>query len=332
VQEPAEFAKRGFTNIHKDTWPEVTTVLFFGLMPMLLALGWWWMRRVLGPLLRLTRSLEQIQSDNLREPLPRSMNGDEVDQLSAAFNSMIERLDKAFRHIHAFSLGASHELKTPLTVMRGQLETMLREEEGRGSKDKTDWIVSQLDEVKRLTKIVESLSLVTRADIGQITLKLKPVQLGELVSEMVQDAEILAQSRGVTIVSSLEADPWIDGDCHRLRQLLFILTDNALKYNRPQGRLQFSLTKTNDRVGLEVTNTIAGKPPENMETLFDPFIRGREAAVNSEGSGLGLSIARWIVQAHQGQIRLLSGDGQTVTVSAWFPQSRATSLQAKSAE
>ena len=127
VVEPEEFARHDYQSFHKDVWPELSAVGYFTLMPVLLGLAWWWMWHVLGPLRKLTRALERIDSDNLREPLPHSGNGDEVDKLSVVFNSMTARLDESFRRVHAFSLSASHELKTPLTVMRAQLETVLRD-------------------------------------------------------------------------------------------------------------------------------------------------------------------------------------------------------------
>ena len=127
VEEAAAFAARGVSDLHEDTAAEFSTVLFLGLVPVLLGLGWWWTRRVLAPLGALTRAAEQIESNTLRMPLPRSMNDDEVDTLAAVFAAMTARLDESFQQIREFTLHASHELKTPLTVMRAQLETVLSE-------------------------------------------------------------------------------------------------------------------------------------------------------------------------------------------------------------
>ena len=129
---------------------KIFDVAVFSIVPIILAAGWWFARRSLLPISQLAKSVDCIEVDNLCEPLPRSGNGDEVDRLTAAFNVMIARLDHTFQQIREFNLHASHELKTPLTVMRAEVETLLRESESIPAAQR-EWMHNQLDEIERLT-------------------------------------------------------------------------------------------------------------------------------------------------------------------------------------
>jgi signal transduction histidine kinase len=318
VEETAAFAARGVSDLHADTAAEFSTVCFLGLVPILLALGWWWTRRVLAPLGALTRAAEQIESNNLRLSLPRSMNDDEVDRLAAVFAAMTARLDAAFQQIREFTLHASHELKTPLTVMRAQLETVLRESKALPS-TQTEWIASMLDEVERLAKIVDSLTLLTKADAGLVTLERATVCLGELVQEAFEDALILAQPQRVSVSLDECAPAVLAGDRHRLRQLLLILADNAVKYNRPEGEIHISLREKERVAELQITNDGIGIPADPQRRMFGRFVRGENAAGKVEGCGLGLTIAQWIAQAHGGTIELRSEAGDKFTVLVRIP-------------
>jgi signal transduction histidine kinase len=311
VTERAEFDARGYTDIHRDLAAEILIVSFFGAMPLILGLGWWWIHHVLAPLRGFTAAIENIQADNLRTPLPQLTRGDEVEKLANVFNSMIERLDQSFRRIHEFTLHASHELKTPLTVMRAQLETALRDGKRASSSD-TGWIESQLDEVQRLANIVDSLTLLTKADAGLVALDRKPVPLNEIVQEAFEDALILAQAAGVKVTLEACEDAVVFGDRHRLRQLLLILSDNAVKYNHPGGNVSISLRINAGFAELKITNTGEGIAQGTEGRLFERFARGDNANGKVEGCGLGLAIARWIVQEKGGTIALRSEpDGKT---------------------
>jgi len=318
VEERAEFDARGLTDLHKDTAPELLTVCFFGAMPLILGLGWWWIRHVLAPLRTLTAAVENLHAHNLRTPLPRTMNGDEVDKLSAVFNSMTVRLDESFKRIHEFTLHASHELKTPLTVMRAQLETALRESDP-AAPERSAWVESQLDEVQRLSKIVDSLTLLTKADAGLVTLDRKPVQFDELVREAFEDAQILAQPAGVEVALGNCEEALVFGDRHRMRQLLLILTDNAVKYNRRGGTVDISLRADGGFAELRITNTGEGITPGMEGRLFGRFIRGDNAKGKVDGCGLGLTIAEWIVQSKGGTIELRSEPDRRTSVIIRLP-------------
>jgi len=282
--------------------------------------GWWLMRRALAPVAALTRAVESINEHNLNKPLARSGNRDELDRLTEVFNQMTERLNQSFKRIREFTLHASHELKTPLTVMHGELESALQNE--ALSPSQRAGLESELDEVQRLTRIVDGLTLLTRADAGQITLSREPLQLDELVREAFADAQSLARPRDIA-VSLKSCEPMmVQGDRHRLRQLLLNLTDNAVKYNQLKGTVTLSLRRLGENAEVSIANTGPGIASEVLPRVFDPFFRGDSSHSQTiEGCGLGLSIARWIATAHEGAIEMTSRPGEMTTALVRLPLS-----------
>jgi signal transduction histidine kinase len=280
--------------------------------------GWWLMRRTLAPIAALTQAAEQINEHNLNKTLSRSGNGDELDRLTDVFNSMTERLHQSFSRIREFTLHASHELKTPLTVMHGELETALQNE--TLLPPQRTHIESQLDEVQRLTRIVDGLTLLTKADSGQIALARERVQLDELVREAFADAQSLARPHDIAVTLKNCETASILGDRHRLRQLLLNLTDNAIKYNQPKGTVTLSLSAPDGNAEVSIANTGPGIAPEFLNRVFDPFFRGDASHSQTiEGCGLGLSIARWIAVAHDGGIEITSRPGGLTTATVRLP-------------
>ena len=280
--------------------------------------GWWLMRRAMGPVTALTRAAEQANEHNLGKPLPATGNGDELDRLTEVFNAMTERLNQSFARIREFTLHASHELKTPLTVMHGELETALQHPSL--SQSDRQRLESQLDEVQRLTKIVDGLTLLTKADAGQIALAREPVRLDELLREACQDAQSLARAQQITVEVAGCEQVTIEGDRHRLRQLLLNLTDNAVKYNQRGGRVTMSVQRLEDFAELTISNTGPGIAKEDLPRVFEPFYRGDSSHSQAiEGCGLGLSICRWIVRSHSGEIEINSEAKGLTSVQARFP-------------
>ena len=295
-------------------------VLQVGLPAMFLGLlgGWWITRKALAPMTALTEAVEQIHERNLNSPLARTGNGDELDRLTDVFNAMAARLDGSFQRIREFTLHASHELKTPLTVLRGELETALQEE--NLSAAQKERLLSQMDEIERLAKIVDGLTLLTKADAGQVKLHFETLRLDDLVRESFADAKILAQPQNIRV--SLEACEEISlpGDRHRLRQLLLNLTDNAIKYNQPDGMVKISLRRMENSAELNIENSGAGIPPEVLPRVFERFFRGDASHSQTvEGCGLGLSIVQWIALSHNGSIQIVSELGQSTTATLRLP-------------
>jgi signal transduction histidine kinase len=298
----------------------VGIVLWIGLPAVALSIGggWWLMRKALAPVATLTDAARNVNERNLNQQLPRTHNHDELDQLAEVLNAMTARLNDSFTRIHDFTLHASHELKTPLTVLCGETETELRDESL--NEVERERVASRLDELRRLARIVDGLTLLAKADAGLITLSLKPVRFDELVRDVVADAQILGEA-GVVTVRLDKCDPaFVAGDEHRLRQLLLNLADNAVKYNRPEGSIVVSLSCNDRTAELTISNTGPGIAAQTLPRVFDRFFRGDSAHSGSvEGCGLGLSIAQWIVSVHKGSITIESVPEQLTTVMVHLP-------------
>ncbi|TAL01441.1 MAG: HAMP domain-containing histidine kinase, partial [Verrucomicrobia bacterium] len=303
----------------------VRNILWAGLPAALIAAvgGWFLMRRALSPVAALTQAAEKIHDRNLNQKLPRTGNGDELDRLTEVFNAMTTRLDGSFTRIREFTLHASHELKTPLTILHGELETALNEPSL--TEPQRERLASQLDEIQRLGKIVDGLTLLTKADAGQIELKREPVPLDEIVRDVFADAQILARPANISVRLADCVPLKVQGDKHRLRQLLLNLADNAIKYNQPGGAVEFSLRSSGANAELQISNTGKGIPPEQLPRIFEPFFRG-DASHNRavDGCGLGLSIARWICAAHGGNLLLTSVSGQPTVATVSLPLADVT--------
>jgi signal transduction histidine kinase len=304
----------------QDGWEDTVQIaIVCGIPAALLGLvgGWWLMRTSLSPVAAITSAAKRINEKNLRERLPRTGNRDELDQLTEVFNSMTARLDDSFQRIREFTLHASHELKTPLTIMQGELETALRED--NLPEIQQERILSQLDELDRLTKIVNGLTLLTKADAGQVQLKKERVRLDELVRESYEDAKILAQPHGIKINLPRCEELTVNADRHRLRQLLLNVTDNAIKYNCPNGTVDIELRRNNGTAEIKISNTGPGISAESLPRVFNRFFRGDESHGSTiEGCGLGLSIAQWITHAHGGEIQIISEPKQSTIVTVTF--------------
>ncbi len=300
---------------------EISDILLFYTLPAIgiMVLGGWWLtRKALAPLSKLTEGAERISVHNLSEKLPQPGTGDELDRLTEVFNRMLGRLDASVAQIHDFTLHASHELKTPLTILQGEIETVLRDP--TCTEANREFLASQLDEIQRLVKIAEGLTLLAKADAGQIVLARETVDLHELVQDSFADAQVLARPREISVELTQCEEVTLLGDRHRLRQLLLNLMDNAIKYNRPGGRVTIALARDGNGVGLKITNTGPGIPPEELARAFGRFQRGAAArSLHVEGCGLGLSIAEWIVKAHGGTIQLASPPGALTEVSVHLP-------------
>jgi signal transduction histidine kinase len=323
IAEQMEYHHRH--HVWEEALDETSEMIFpIGLPAIVLGLlgGWWITRKALAPVTELTRGVERVHDGNLREQLPRTGNGDELDRLTEVFNAMTARLDSSFQRIREFTLHASHELKTPLTVIRGELETALNEE--NFTPEQKEWLLNQIDEIERLAKIVDGLTLLAKADAGQVNLKFEPVRLDDLVRENVADAKILAQPQNIHVNLGACDELTISGDRHRLRQLLLNLTDNAIKYNSPNGSVAISLQRNNGFAELKFENTGAGLAPELQPRVFDRFFRGDSSHSSAvDGCGLGLSIAQWIALAHRGSIEFASEPNKRTVVTVKLPNSLA---------
>ena len=325
VAEPRTKVQRGEATANEEMQETGAEDLFVilawcGLPALAISLGggWWMVRKALGPVASLTSAAERLNEHTLAQRLPPTSDGDEFARLTEVFNDMTGRLEQSFQRIREFTLHASHELKTPLTVLRAEAENALREESL--SPAQRERLESQVEELQRLARIVDALSLLTKADAGQVALDLQPVALDELVRENFADTQLLAQSSGLTVELTACEPATLRADPHRLRQLLLNLADNAAKYNQPGGSISMALRRADGAAQFTISNTGPGVPTEALARVFDRFFRGDSAHNRAvEGCGLGLSIAQWIVSAHHGDITIDSAPSKVTTVTVRLP-------------
>ena len=293
-------------------------VTYAGLPAVLIGLvsGVFLMKRALRPIKELTQALEKTDVTTLSDPVPRSGNGDELDRMTTVFNLMKERLGASFTQTREFTLHASHELKTPLTIMHSALEQMLAEDVPPAIHK--DRVASLLEEVQRLATIVGQLAFLAKADAKLLSTPHAPLALHELVNDLMEDISILAAAKGISATIG-ECDPTtVRGDRMRLRQLFLNLADNAVKHNHRGGTITLILRPKEGHGVFQITNTGTVLPAEMRARVFERFFRGDTAHSTAvEGSGLGLSIAQSITAAHDGTIHFdATPDGKTcVTVS-----------------
>jgi signal transduction histidine kinase len=325
VMEPREDAVHNKEGVPRDSIGGgmrdlVENLLWSALPAAIFGLGGGWLltRKALAPVSELTEAIRRINESNLSIRLSRSRNGDELDRLTEVFNEMIERLETSFQRIREFTLRASHELKTPLTIMRGGFEGTLGKEEW--TQEMREQLKDEIDEIDRLTKIVDGLTLLTKADASLVKLGSEPVRFDRLVEEMEQDGQILAEPRNISLSLVACEACIILGDHNRLRQLLLNLVDNAVKYNREGGVISLELKVIEEVASLTISNTSKPLSAEQMERAFEPFFRGDHAhSRDIDGCGLGLAIARWIVNSHGGSITMTSTTEGSIQVCVMLP-------------
>ncbi len=277
-------------------------------------LGMMLANRVLKPIADITRSAEQITAaDDLKTRLEWHGPPDEMGHLVSVFNSAMGRLEHLFSVQQRFVADVSHELRTPLTAIRGNVELIKRYGMDDDSLEAVD------SEVARMSRLVNDLLLLARADNGELKLNVEPLDLDLIVGEAYREARILAKDRDVKI-TVLDFEPVrINGDADRLKQLLSNLVSNAIKFTLDGGQIILSLRKTENDAVLQVQDTGIGIEPEHLQRIFDRFYQADASRfrLGGEGAGLGLSIAQWIAEAHGGKIRVDSvlGAGTTFTVT-----------------
>jgi len=290
-----------------------------------LAGGWFLAGRAMRPVETITAAAQRITAGDLAQRIAGPSSSDELGRLAATFNDMIARLETSFRQVRQFSADASHELRTPLTVMKGETELALRRP--RPAEDYRLVLESNLEEIDRLSQIVDELLFLSRTDLGEVKIVSAPVQLDVIVREIQRQAAVLGQEHQVEITAPTIEPAVVIGDELRLRELVLNLVDNAVKYSLPGGKAEITLTRQSEWAKLTVTDQGIGIAAEEQAHIFNRFYRTEAARSHSkEGTGLGLAICKWIVEVHQGTIQVLSSPdaGSTFTVALPFaPSSRS---------
>jgi two-component system OmpR family sensor kinase len=267
--------------------------------------GWFLAGRALRPVHAITQAARRITAGDWSQRILTPHSNDEIGQLASTFNDMIGRLEVSFKQIRQFSADASHELRTPLTITKGETELALRRP--RQAEDYRVVLESNLEEIDRMSRIVDELLFLSRADLGEIKLKMLPVQLDDLFREIHQQAAILGKERLIqTVIKNVEPVV-VEGDDLRLRELLLNLVDNAVKYSEEGQVVELALVVAGNQAKIIVQDHGIGIAPESHTRVFDRFYRTDEARAHAtKGTGLGLAICKWIVEVHHGTINLQS--------------------------
>jgi heavy metal sensor kinase len=278
--------------------------------------GWFLSSKSLKPVDSVTRAARAITAQNLDQRITHTGVNDELGRLISTFNEMIERLQSSFEQIQQFSIDASHELRTPLTIIRGEIELALR------TKQTTDEyrraLSSLLDEVLRMSSIIENLLMLAKGDLGNAAFRFEEISLTALLKELHEDSEMLAEQKKINVDLDAGTEIKISADTVRLRQLFLNLIDNAIKYTPEHGHILISLAQQNSVARISVKDTGIGISAEEQLKIFNRFYRtdkGRSREMG--GAGLGLAIAKWIAEAHGGSISVMSeiNLGSTFTVT-----------------
>jgi heavy metal sensor kinase len=287
--------------------------------------SYWLAGRAFFPIRYLAQAAREIGAKDLHQRVPVPIARDEVQELAIIFNDMIRRLEKAFSQQHRFVSDASHELRTPVSVIRNMTDVSLAH---ATSVDEYRHVLQEVNsEAERLGHLINDLLALARADEGQIKLDCEPVRIDLLTSDVVESMAPLAAERGLILRVQHVQPATTMGDAARLIQVIMGLVDNALAYTNPGGDISLSVAAHSSHVDISVRDTGIGIAETDIEHIFERFYRADPARSKvAGGSGLGLSIVDWIVRAHQGSIHVTSQPGKGSTFTVTLPLLKTVSL------
>jgi heavy metal sensor kinase len=272
--------------------------------------AYWLSRKAIAPVGEIARAANSIRENELSKRLPVPQTGDELQSLSETLNELFGRLERAFRRISEFTADASHELRTPVALMRTRTEIALRKP--RSEAEYRETIVRIHTELERTSVLIENLMTLARADSGSETVQLTSLDMNEVLQEILEPARLLANGKSIHYEQTLPKTPvLVSGNAALLRRLFLILIDNAVKYSPREGRISVVLDTSNDFAVTEIHDNGIGISASDLPHIFERFYRSDSSrSRESGGTGLGLSIAKWIADAHKGEISVASTIGK----------------------
>jgi two-component system OmpR family sensor kinase len=284
--------------------------------------GWFLARKGLAPVAEMARSARQIGAENLHRQLPVANPRDELGQLATAFNELLARLDAAFDEQRRFMADASHELRTPLSVMNTAASVTLRKEH-RDEAEYREALQVVGEQARRLSRMVRDMLTLARADLDRYPLQKRPLYLDDLLEEAARAGRMLASEKGVRVELAGTTEAPFHGDEDLLRQLILNLVDNAVKYTPEGGAVRVGLFRREGEYLLSISDTGPGVPAEARARIFERFYRADKARTRPEqedgGAGLGLAIAKWVAQAHDGDLTLTDSGPYGTTFVVTLP-------------
>jgi heavy metal sensor kinase len=300
---------------------------FLVLIPVALLIaalgGYFLASRSLAPVARITEDASRIEAENLSDRITVRNSNDELGRLASVLNALLQRLERSFQQQKQLLADTSHELRTPVTIIRSEAEVTLSRE--RDSEEYRDALEVIRSESSHLSNLIEGVLLLARADARQSGIQLDRIQLATVIEESVQVLQRVAQSRQITLTCSTDGPMPTRGNAELLRRMFLNLLDNSMKFTDSGGRVRLDSHRAGPHYMITVTDTGRGIPIDAQERIFDRFfradaVRGRGVDRDSaSGSGLGLPIARWIARAHGGDLRLIRSTPSGSTFEAVLP-------------
>jgi heavy metal sensor kinase len=278
--------------------------------------GRWLASSALAPLSRLAVATQGIGIKNLDARLSVRGANDELDHVAQAFNRTLARVERSVGEMRQFSAALAHELRTPVAILRGEAELALRP--SASGEDLRQVLMRQIDEFDRLTRLINQILTLARAEGGEIEMANRSVDLAALGASVAEQIEPVAAEQGITLSCDVADGVVVRGDAGWLERLLLILLDNAIKFTPEGGRISIAFSCAKGLAHVAVTDTGMGISPDALPHLFERFYRVDPARSHqTQGAGLGLALAKWIAERHSGTIDVKSrtGEGSTFTVS-----------------
>lgn len=310
-----------------ETLGQLITAYLLALPLVVIVVGvgsWWIAHRAVAPMKAIALQTEKITASDLHLRLPDPSSHDEIGDLTRVLNGMFDRLERSFGQITRFTSDASHELKTPLALMRAEVESAIVSPDLPTAQ--RNLLSAVIEQCSQLSQIVDGLLFLSRADDRRLGIEQKRVDLVTLVRELLEDAEILAEPLALTFKCEMPADFFVQGDARLLARALMNLLDNAIKYNRAGGSVIVSGSINPANAVIRISNTGVSMPSVTQERIFDRFFRGDLShSKETTGHGLGLSIAREIARAHGGDVTLLHSDSHSTEFVIVLPLAAVSS-------
>jgi two-component system OmpR family sensor kinase len=310
----------------EDDLEDIRTVLLSSIPVVLLiagGAGWFMARKSLHPVMLMADRARAIGATNLDQRLPVANPRDELGRLANTFNELLSRVSKAFTQQRQFMADASHELKTPLATIRAATDVTLQQRT-RSEDEYRDALRMITDQAQRLSRIVEDMFTLARADAGHLPLRQTSFYIDDMLADVATTSSLRGAARDVQITFTGPSDVACVGDEHLIRRLVDNLVDNAIRYSPAGAAVDITLEHVGQVARISITDRGPGIPAESWPHIFERFYRAdvarsRGSSAEGSGAGLGLAIARWVAEAHGGTLLLLRSDEQGTTFVAELP-------------